>query len=140
MALRPLLGGGFGSRVVSGPLTNAIIVDDMWLALAIEVGLIGLAVWLWLFVRFLRRTGRIAKLDHSSHGWLLAALVSAVAAYGFGMLTFDTLSFIQVTFLFVILLALATSVFTGIVAPDEVVAPKERALTKLNRRDGSRSG
>ena len=137
VALRPFLGGGYGSRVVSGPLTNAIIVDDMWLALAIEVGLIGLAVWLWLFVRFLRRTGRAAKLDQSSHGWLLAAFVSSVAAYGIGMLTYDTLSFIQVTFLFVILLALATSVFTGMVAP--VVAPGG-VPTKLSRRAGSSSG
>jgi hypothetical protein len=113
VALRPIFGGGYGTRVVLGPEANSFIVDDMWVSLAMEVGIVGVAAWLWLFVRFIRRASPLAKREHSVHGWLLTAVVASVFAYGVGMLTFDTLSFIQVTFLFVIVLALGTSLVSS---------------------------
>jgi polysaccharide biosynthesis protein PslJ len=109
VAQHPLLGGGYGTRIPLGPNANSFIVDDMWLSLGMEVGIVGVAVWLWLFVRFIRRSSRVAKEDDSRRGWLMTAVTAAVLAYAIGMLTFDTLSFIQVTFLLVIVLALGTS-------------------------------
>lgn len=136
VASRPLLGGGYGSRIVSGPQANSFIVDDMWLGLAMEVGLVGLAAWVWLFARFLRWTGPVAKHDQSQRGWLLVALVASVAAYCVGMLTFDTLSFIQVTFLFVIMLALAASVFAAGPVPS---LPEQHSARETDRVQAGRT-
>ncbi len=69
----------------------------------------GAAALLWLFVRFVRRLGKKAKLERTPRGWLLAALAAAVAAFAESMLTYDALSFVQVTFLLFI--------FLGLVAP-----------------------
>ena len=103
---QPAFGQGFGSRVTAGPNTNALILDDQWLATAVETGLVGVAAWVWLFVRFVRRTAHDAREDDTPRGWLLAALAAAIVAFAVGMLTFDAFSFIQVTFVMYVLLAL----------------------------------
>ncbi len=54
VGLRPLLGGGYGSRIPTGPNANSFIVDDQWLSTAMETGIAGVAVWLWVFARFIR--------------------------------------------------------------------------------------
>jgi polysaccharide biosynthesis protein PslJ len=105
----PAFGAGYGTRITDGTeRQNARILDDEWLGTAAETGLIGAFGWLWLFVRIIRRGGREAKRDRSSRGWLLAALASSVAAFAIGMLTYDAFSFIQVTFVFFIVAALAS--------------------------------
>jgi hypothetical protein len=126
VALRPVLGGGYGARIPLGPDANSFIVDDMWLSLAMEIGLVGFAVWLWLFIRYIRRTSRLAKLDHTPRGLLVTSLTASVFAYAIGMLTFDTISFIQVTFLLVILLALGASLVEAARrdAPDDQQSPQ----------------
>ena len=47
-----------------------------------------------------------ARRDHSSRGWLLAAVAASVAGLSVGMFVFDALSFVQVAFLLFILLGL----------------------------------
>ena len=47
--------------------------------------------------------------DDSARGWFLAAVCASVAAYGVSMFFFDATSFIQVTFLFFILLGLGSA-------------------------------
>ena len=106
---RPLFGEGFGTRISSGPDANAPILDDQWLGTLLEVGAFGFCAFIWLFVRPLRRLFREAKRDTSERGWLLTALAASVAAFATGMLTYDALAFIQVTFLLFIMLALAAS-------------------------------
>jgi polysaccharide biosynthesis protein PslJ len=106
----PIVGIGFGTRIVSGPKANAPILDDQWLDTLIETGIAGVGVWLWLFVRFVRKMGREAKEDPGERGLLLAAIAAATAAYAVGMLTFDAFSFVQVTLLLYILLALGSVV------------------------------
>ena len=78
------------------------------------MGLIG---WLWLVGRAVRRLAIAAKWDLSSRGWLMAALAASVMTYAVGMLTFDAFAFIQVTFLFFMLLALGAAALRTPVEP-----------------------
>jgi len=105
---RPLFGNGFGSRVVTGETPNAQILDNQWLASLLETGAVGGLALVWLFFRVIRRLAAAAKRDQSERGWLLVALAASIAAFAFGMLTYDAFSFIQVTFLFFIVLAFAS--------------------------------
>jgi hypothetical protein len=110
-----VLGQGEGTRVVDGPNSNARILDDQWLGLLLDTGVLGVAMFFWLIRRSLLRTAAIARVDRSPKGLLLTAATASVAAFGIGMLTFDAFSFIQVTFVFFILLALSACV---VLAPD----------------------
>lgn len=110
-APRPLLGQGFGTRIVDKGRINALILDNQWLHSLLETGLAGAIALGWLFVRAMRRFGRAAKEDASSRGWLLTGITASVLAYGVGMFFFDAFAFVQVTFLFFILLALGAAVF-----------------------------
>ena len=101
---QPLLGQGFGTRQVTGEHKNARFLDNQWLGTLLETGLVGAIALFWLFIRFIRRTSRAAKEDQTSRGWLLTAITASVTAYAVGMLTYDSFSFIQVTFLLFILL------------------------------------
>ena len=109
----PLLGEGYGTRVTTPdatvPVPNAPILDDGWLGMLLETGVAGALAFLWIFVRFLRRVGSAARHDSSSQGWFLAAVCASVAAYGLSMFFFDATSFIQVTFLFFILVGLGSA-------------------------------
>jgi O-antigen ligase len=108
-SLRPLLGQGFGTRIVDeGPKNNAFILDDEWLSTLLELGLVGAFAWIWLFKRFCSRSGRAAKRDDSERGWLLAAFTASIASFAVGMAFFDAFSFIQLTVLMIILLALGS--------------------------------
>jgi O-antigen ligase/polysaccharide polymerase Wzy-like membrane protein len=111
--LKPLLGYGYGTRIVEGQHANAFILDDQWLGILLETGLLGALAWLWLLARFIRKTGRKAKEDPSPHGWLLTAITASVSAFAWGMLTFDAFSFIQATFLLFILLGLGCAAVSG---------------------------
>lgn len=106
----PLVGEGYGTRVTTPdptvPVPNGPILDDGWLGILLETGVVGAFAFAWIFVRFLRRVGSAARRDESSRGWFLAAVSASVAAYGVSMFFYDAESFIQVTFLFFILLGL----------------------------------
>jgi polysaccharide biosynthesis protein PslJ len=106
---RPYVGYGFGTRIttVGDPKVNAFILDNQWLGLLLEVGIVGAVALLWLLLRSVRRLGRAARGDPTEHGWLLSALAASIAAYGIGMITFDSLAFVQVTFLLFILIGLS---------------------------------
>ena len=118
---QPLLGEGFGTRVVDSTIVstpvpkasaldpNVKILDNQWLGLLLETGAVGFFGWLWLFTRVIRRFGAEARRDESDRGWLLASLTAGVAAYAVGMLTFDAFAFIQVTFLLFIFVGLGAA-------------------------------
>ena len=111
-AHKPILGQGFGTRVVDLGRQNALILDNQWLGTLLETGAVGALAWGWLFFRFVRRAGREAKADPSQRGWLLAAIAASVTAYAVGMIAYDAFAFIQVTFLLFILLGLGVAVLT----------------------------
>lgn len=121
---QPLLGEGFGTRIVDSTIVgtpvpkasalnpNVKILDDQWLGLLLETGVVGFFGWLWLFVRLIRRFGAEARRDDSERGWLLASLTAGVAAYAVGMATYDAFAFIQVTFLLFIFVGLGSALMS----------------------------
>jgi polysaccharide biosynthesis protein PslJ len=110
---QPVLGQGFGTRVVDeGPKNNALILDNQWLVTLLETGLVGTVAWGWLLLRAVRRLGRAAKEDLGERGWLAAALAASFAAFAAGLFTYDGFSFIQVTFVTFILLGVAGALLT----------------------------
>jgi hypothetical protein len=105
-----LLGLGYGTRIVGDvPGANSFIVDDGWLSTAMEAGLAAVLAWLWIFCRFIRRTALAASRDSTARGRLLGALTASVASFAVGMATYDAFSFLQVTFVLFILLALGSA-------------------------------
>ena len=107
VARHPLLGLGYGTRITGDdPLKNSFIVDDGWLSTAMEAGFAAVVAWGWIFFRFTRKLGRDAKRDHGDRGRLLAALAASAASFAIGMATYDALSFLQVTFVLFIVLAI----------------------------------
>lgn len=106
VAQKPLLGSGFGARSFHGEDANSFIVDDQWLSTAMETGVVGVAAWLWLFLRFLRRTFREARRNDGSRGWFFTGMSASCTAFAVGMLTYDAFSFIQTTLVLFVLLGL----------------------------------
>jgi O-antigen ligase len=131
----PLLGEGFGTRVTgfTESFINAAILDDQWLVTLLETGILGLAAWLFLLVRAVRRLGREAKADPSPRGWLMAALAASIASFGVGMVTFDAFSFIQVTFLFWILLAFGATLLSSAGHVRERSVPRPESYAEARR-------
>jgi O-antigen ligase len=138
---RPLLGEGFGTWVVDTTIVrtpvptgsaldpNVRILDNQWLGLLLETGFVGFCGWLWFFARVLRRFGAEAKRDESDRGWLLASLTAGVAAYAFGMLTYDAFAFIQVTFLMFIFVGLGSALMSERPTPLAVRVARSRRAT-----------
>src|SRR4029079_14206095 len=108
--INPIVGEGFSTRVTteSDPTLprNAPILDDQWLDVLLEIGILGFVKMIWLFVRVIRLGGGAARIDYSRRGGLLSGLTSSIAAFMIGMLTFDAFAFVQVTLLFAVLVGL----------------------------------
>jgi hypothetical protein len=110
----PLVGEGFATRITRPtalvPVANDPILDDQWLGILLETGILGVLSVLWLFVRFIRRAAREAKADRSPRGWLLMSITASVTAFATGMLFYDAFSFIQITFMLFIFLGIGTAI------------------------------
>jgi hypothetical protein len=129
---RPLFGQGFATRVVE-PVerANARILDDQWLGLLVEVGVIGVGLLLWLFTRSVSTLGRLARRDASSLGLLSGSIAASIVAAGVGMITYDMFSFVQVTFLLFLMLAIGASV---VALGDHIEDGKRRFAAPLRVR------
>lgn len=110
----PLLGQGYGARVTGyhdQAADNAIILDDEWLDTLLEVGLLGVLAWGWLFTRAIRRLGALAKRERDEpDGWLAVALTASIATFAATMLFFDAFSYVEITFMVFTTLALGAVV------------------------------
>jgi O-antigen ligase len=96
--------------VVSGPDTNALILDNQLLGILLMHGVFGLAAALaifllpaWRMVRFSQRTGVAAR-----HTDLAVAIACVCLSYPVGLFFFDGFSFEQ-TLVFVLILMAAGS-------------------------------
>ena len=102
----PFFGRGFGTRIVGAdPRRNSFILDDEWLSTTLEIGVVGFVAWVWIMVRFSTRAARMSKEGDDDRSWLLAALSASVGAFAVGMAFYDAFSFIQTTFLLIVVLA-----------------------------------
>jgi hypothetical protein len=127
-----ILGLGFGTRFIdptNEARSNTLLLDDEWLGLLLDGGILAVGAFLWVFVRTSRRLGRIARSDDSPDGLLAAALAASIIAYGVGMITLDAFSFTQVTFLFVYLLAMAASLLSIRAASPRIRAASPASFT-----------
>jgi polysaccharide biosynthesis protein PslJ len=108
---KPLLGEGWGTRLTgfNTPNRNAPILDDAWLGTLLEIGGIGVAALVWLMVRAVRLLGRASRRAAPRDSKLYAALAASIASFAVGMLTYDAFSFVQVTFIFWTVLAVAAA-------------------------------
>ena len=108
-----VFGEGFGTRIVArdeNTTPNAPILDDQWLGTLAETGVVGALAWIWLFGRYVRRLGRVAKEDDSDRAWLCTALAASVLSFAIGMVLYDAFSFIQVAFILWFLLGIGAAV------------------------------
>ena len=67
----PVLGQGFATRQTgfNNPLRNAPILDNQWLGLLLELGVVGVVGWAALFIGSARRLGRACETT-SGAGWV----------------------------------------------------------------------
>ena len=137
---RPYAGYGFGTRITepANPKNNALILDDQWIGLLLEVGLAGALAFLWLMLRTVRRLGRAARGDPTEHGWLLAGLAAGILSCGIGMITFDAFGFSQVTFLLFFMIGLSVPAIRLAQTP-EPSQPRGEALAGTGRRPSASS-
>jgi polysaccharide biosynthesis protein PslJ len=106
----PLVGLGYGTRITGRASVpdNAIILDDQWLGTLLEVGLVGVLGWIWLFALAIRKLGARARLERDGReGWLAVAFAASVAAFATSMLFYDAFSFEQGTCVAFAILGLA---------------------------------
>jgi O-antigen ligase len=120
-AQRPLFGQGFATRpTASGaepaetidPLTASLdgqILDNQWLGMLLETGILGVAALLWLVLAASVAFGKKARHRSDTRGLMLLSIAASVSAFGVGMFFFDAFAFVQVTLLFFVLLALGAS-------------------------------
>lgn len=114
---KPVFGYGYGTRITTGEHPNARLLDNQWLGTLLETGLVGLIGFAWLLGRYVVRMSS-ASLRTGADGVVLAALASAVFAYGVGMFTFDALAFTQVTLVLFVLLAIGSAL---VLAADPII-------------------
>ncbi len=130
----PLVGEGFGTRITKAtdlvPVPNGPILDDEWLGILVETGLIGALSLVWMFIRIIRRLGSEAKRDLSSRGWLLVSLTAGIAAFAASMFFYDAFSFIQITFMLFIFLGLGVCTY---LAPAAEWATEEKLVPRAKR-------
>ena len=107
----PVLGQGFATRQTGfyNPLRNAPILDNQWLGLLLEIGIVGIVGWGALFVGSARRLARASRRRAPPEGWLAAGLAASIVGFGVAMFTFDAFAFTQVSFVFWILISLTAS-------------------------------
>jgi O-antigen ligase len=110
IARQPLLGQGYGTRLRGDEFDNARVLDNQWLGTLLDVGFIGFFGWVWLFARVVRRLGRSARGDPSREGWLRVGLAAGILSFAVGMATYDAFTFVQVTFVLYLLVAIAALV------------------------------
>lgn len=123
---RPLLGQGLGTRQTGrdNPLRNAPVLDNQWLGTFLDIGLLGIAGWVWLIVRSVRGLGRIARTRGSPVGLLAAGLVASITGFAVAMFTYDSLAFVQETFVLWVLMALGASLIAVHPVTEASSAPK----------------
>ena len=107
---RPLLGRGFGTFNPD----RFFFVDNQYLMLAAEVGLLGIAVFLNFFVASFRLLFRTGRSIGGEIGDLAIALAASTAVFAVTTFTYDSFGFPQPFNLFLVLLGLGTALVSNL--------------------------
>jgi polysaccharide biosynthesis protein PslJ len=118
----PLVGEGYATRQPAMH-PETFVLDDQWLKTLVETGILGVLGWGWLFVRCVLRLGRRAKREGPDGGWLEVSLAASIVSFGVGMWFYDAFSFIQVTVMLLILMALSAALVQANEEPRRRGAP-----------------
>ncbi len=123
----PFFGTGVGSRIVTGPSANALILDDQLLGTLLEAGLLGLLGILVLILGPAARLWRFGKspTTPSRYTDLAVALSVAMIGYLVSLFFFDGFGFLQTVMVFCIMLAIGGWLIT------EVPYTRRRVSTAL---------
>lgn len=111
----PLVGQGFGSRPVDGREDSlgdgrySGVLDDQWLDLLLETGVVGVAVWIGLFYTLIRALLKRARIPDDT-GFLCVALLASVVGFAVAMLFLDAFSFPQLIFVAFVIISIAANV------------------------------
>jgi hypothetical protein len=103
----PLVGEGFSTRQPALH-PDTFVLDDQWLKTFVETGILGTLGWVLLFGRSLGSLARLARGRIENDGWLEVALGASISSFALGMWFYDAFSFIQVTVILFVLIALST--------------------------------
>ena len=123
-ARQPVLGEGYGTRITDNNQAKANILDNQWLGTLLETGIVGVFAWIWLFARTVRRLGARARSDPGGDlGLLMTGLAASITAFAVGLFTYDAFSFIQVTYIMFILVALSSVLLRITDDPVEAAPP-----------------
>lgn len=107
---RPLFGLGFGAL---NPERSGRFIDNQYLAFSLEIGILGMIAFLYLMWRGISVPLRAGQGAGEEAGAVLVGIAAASAAFAVASVTFDTVGFPQVTYLFFALAALASVVMNG---------------------------
>lgn len=99
---RPLLGRGYGGY----QLDQYRVLDNQYLGLIIEVGLIGVLCFILVVAGGWVRAHHLQRASDSWTSWLAVGVLAATAVFAVGSAFFDTLAFPQPTYMFLLLTAL----------------------------------
>jgi O-antigen ligase len=138
---RPLLGLGFGSF---DPF-KYFWVDNEYLVMLVEVGLLGISAFLGFFISAFRMLFRAGEALIQGIGGLAVSLSASVAVFAVTSFTYDSFGFPQPFNLFFILVALGTALAAGLREPGWAgvstawaasPSPVGRSAVSRDRRDG----
>jgi polysaccharide biosynthesis protein PslJ len=119
---RPLLGLGFGSF---DPF-KYFWVDNEYLVMLVEVGLLGISAFLAFFISAFRMLFRAGEVPIEGVGGLAVSLSASVAVFAVTSFTYDSFGFPQPFNLFFILVALGTVLGAGLREPGWAEVPDAR--------------
>ncbi|QEE61529.1 hypothetical protein FVA74_08035 [Salinibacterium sp. dk2585] len=114
-SINPLFGTGLGSRITTGRLANAFILDNQMLSTLLESGILGVMGVLALIllpamhlIGLARRTGAAERGLSERQRDLALAVGIAILGYSVSLFFFDAFMFIQTFLMFFVLLGLGS--------------------------------
>jgi O-antigen ligase len=116
-----LVGEGYSTRQPDQQ-PQTFVLDNQWLKNLVETGLLGFVGYLWLYCRAIRMLARQSRRSTVNGGWLEVALAAGLASFMAGMFFYDAFSFVQVTVIIFVVLAVV-SVLEHIAEPLPVTVP-----------------
>ncbi len=106
---RPLFGMGLGTFDPK----KYFYLDNQYLGLIIETGLVGTLSFLWFLFALIRRLKRTISQQGRDTMQFASALLSSVTVFAVASATFDTFGFSDVVYAFFILASLGVSLYTN---------------------------